>query len=231
MIENFNTKTHFAIAIDGPSGSGKSTIAKMIAQKLQCIYVDTGAMYRAIGLYLLRHHISMEEEEEIQKHLSNISIYLEHLNGIQKIYLNQEEVSEWIRTQEVGACASRIARYLSVREKLVNLQREIAKRHNVVMDGRDIGSVVLPNASIKIFLTANVEVRAKRRYDELQAKGESCTFAEIIKEIEARDYQDSHREYAPLIQVQDAIQIDSSYLSISQVVEKILEIVEKRLQT
>ena len=214
------------IAIDGPAGAGKSTIAKRVSAELSFIYVDTGAMYRAIALYLLRKEIRTDDSEIVKEALKEIEIAIQYVEGEQRVLLNGEDVSGKIRTEEVGNMASKAAALPCVREKLLELQRNLAKEHDVVMDGRDIGTNILPQAQLKIYLTASVDTRANRRYKELQEKKVDCDLEEIKKDIEQRDYQDMHRETAPLIQAKDAIYLDSSDLTIDQVVEKIKSLVK-----
>ena len=216
-----------SIAIDGPAGSGKSTVARLVAKKLGFVYVDTGAMYRTVGLYCAENSIDLENMDEVKKALQKVNIELKYDEGVQHIYLNGEDVSSAIRVQRIAEYASKVAAIGVVREKLVEMQRNIAENGNVVMDGRDIGTCVLPNAQLKIFLTASVEVRAKRRYDELVAKGEQCDLAEIEKDISERDYRDMHREIAPLKAAEDAVMLDSSDLNIDEVVEAIYEQAKK----
>ena len=216
----------FNIAIDGPAGAGKSTIAKRVSAELSFIYVDTGAMYRAIALYLLRKEIRTDDSEIVKEALKEIEIAIQYVEGEQRVLLNGEDVSGKIRTEEVGNMASKAAALPCVREKLLELQRNLAKEHDVVMDGRDIGTNILPQAQLKIYLTASVDTRANRRYKELQEKKVDCDLEEIKKDIEQRDYQDMHRETAPLIQAKDAIYLDSSDLTIDQVVEKIKSLVK-----
>ena len=216
----------YNIAIDGPAGAGKSTIAKRVSAELSFIYVDTGAMYRAIALYLLRKEIRTDDSEIVKKALKEIEIAIQYVEGEQRVLLNGEDVSGKIRTEEVGNMASKAAALPCVREKLLELQRNLAKEHDVVMDGRDIGTNILPQAQLKIYLTASVDTRANRRYKELQEKKVDCDLEEIKKDIEQRDYQDMHRETAPLIQAKDAIYLDSSDLTIDQVVEKIKSLVK-----
>ena len=216
----------YNIAIDGPAGAGKSTIAKRVSAELSFIYVDTGAMYRAIALYLLRKEIRTDDSEIVKKALKKIEIAIQYVEGEQRVLLNGEDVSGKIRTEEVGNMASKAATLPCVREKLLELQRNLAKEHDVVMDGRDIGTNILPQAQLKIYLTASVDTRANRRYKELQEKKVDCDLEEIKKDIEQRDYQDMHRETAPLIQAKDAIYLDSSDLTIDQVVEKIKSLVK-----
>ena len=210
------------VAIDGPAGAGKSTIAKSIAAKMGYVYVDTGAMYRAMALYFLRAGIASNDEEKISSVVDDISVSIKYEDGAQHVILNGEDVTGLIRTEEVGNMASASSVYAPVRSKLVALQQELAKTTDVIMDGRDIGTVVLPNADVKIFLTASVECRAKRRFDELVAKGMEADFDKIAKDIEERDYRDSHREISPLKQAEDAILVDSSDMTIDEVVNTII---------
>ncbi|MCR5195790.1 MAG: (d)CMP kinase [Pseudobutyrivibrio sp.] len=214
----------FNVAIDGPAGAGKSTIAKAVAKKMGYVYVDTGAMYRAMGLYFLRSNIASTDEEKIASVVDDINVSIKYEDGMQHVILNGEDVTGLIRTEEVGNMASASSVYGPVRSKLVALQQELAKTTDVIMDGRDIGTVVLPNADVKVFLTASVECRAKRRYDELVAKGEKPDFDKIAKDIEERDYRDSHREISPLKQAEDAVLVDSSDMTIDEVVNKIIDL-------
>lgn len=214
------------VAIDGPAGAGKSTIAKAIAKKMGYVYVDTGAMYRAMALYFLRSNISKDDEAKISSVVDDIAVSIKYEDGAQHVILNGEDVTGLIRTEEVGNMASATSVYGPVRAKLVALQQELAKTTDVIMDGRDIGTVVLPNADVKVFLTASVECRAKRRFDELVAKGELADFDKIAKDIEERDYRDSHREISPLKQADDAILVDSSEMTIDEVVNTIISLIE-----
>lgn len=218
----------YSIAIDGPAGAGKSTIAKQIAKKLGIIYVDTGAMYRAMALHLIRKGITSQNTDKISEACKDADITIEYEAGEQLVILNGENVNGCIRTEEVGNMASVGAANKDVRLKLVELQRELAKKADVIMDGRDIGTYVLPNADLKIFLTASSEVRAKRRFDELTAKGVDCNIEEIEKDIIERDRRDSTREFAPLKQAEDAVLIDSSDLTAQEVAVKIIELADKR---
>ena len=211
----------YNIAIDGPAGAGKSTIAKRVSGELSFIYVDTGAMYRAIALYLLRKDISATDVEAVKVALEDIEIAIQYVNGEQHVLLNGEDVSGQIRTEEVGNMASKSSALPCVRAKLLELQKKLAREHDVVMDGRDIGTNILPDAQLKIYLTASVDTRASRRYKELIEKGTDCDLEAIKKDIEQRDYQDMHRETAPLMQAKDAVYLDSSDMTIDQVVEKI----------
>ncbi len=213
------------IAIDGPAGAGKSTIAKLVAKELNAIYIDTGAMYRAMALYLLRNHIDIEDEKAMAECVASADISIRFVDGEQQVWLNGENVNGLIRTEEVSAMASVSSAKGVVRVKLVDLQRKLAEDHDVVMDGRDIGTHVLPNAKPKIFLTASSKVRAKRRYDELTARGESCDLDTIEKDIIERDERDKNREISPLRQAEDAILVDTSDMTIDQVKEKIISLI------
>ena len=214
----------YSIAIDGPAGAGKSTIAKLVAKELGLIYVDTGAMYRAMGLYFLRTSVDVENLSEVQAACESADITIEYRHGEQIVVLNGEEVNTLIRTEEVGKMASNVAKLKEVREKLVELQRKLAKTTGVIMDGRDIGTHVLPNANLKIYLTASSATRANRRYQELTDKGVNCNLDEIEADIIARDHQDMNREITPLRQAEDAVLVDSSNMTIDEVVEKIIEL-------
>ncbi len=217
----------YSIAIDGPAGAGKSTIAKAAAKRLGFIYVDTGAMYRAMGLYMLREGIDGDDEETQSARCAEAQITICYEDGVQQVYLNGENVNALIRTEEVGKMASAVARNKDVRLQLVYLQRALAERENVIMDGRDIGTYVLPDATCKIYLTASVEERGRRRFLELQAKGIDCDLEEIKADIEARDQQDMNRDFAPLRQAEDAVLLDSSDLGPEEVVEEVLRIFEE----
>ena len=207
------------IAIDGPAGAGKSTIAKRLAKKLGFIYVDTGAMYRAMAYYFLQHNIDAKDEKAIAAACPDVDVTITYENGEQQVLLNGENVNGVIRNEEVGNMASSTSVYPVVRKKLVELQRQLAKSADVIMDGRDIGTCVLPDAQVKIYLTASSATRAKRRYDELTEKGVSCDLAEIEKDIIDRDYRDMHRETSPLRQAEDAVLVDSSEMNIDEVVD------------
>ena len=219
----------YNIAIDGPAGAGKSTIAKRLAKELGYVYVDTGAMYRAMAYYFLKNQVDTNDEEAIAKACPNVNVTIAYQDGEQQVLLNGENVNGVIRKEEVGKTASTTSVYPVVRAKLMDLQRELAMKENVIMDGRDIGTVVLPNADVKIFLTASSKVRAKRRYDELTEKGVECDFDEIEKDIIDRDYRDMHRETAPLKQAEDAVLLDSSELDIDGVVNKMKEIIKEAI--
>ena len=208
----------YNIAIDGPAGAGKSTIAKIVAKKLGFIYVDTGAMYRTMALACFRDNISQDDEASVVKKCQNVKVTLAYENGTQKVFLNGEDVSTEIRQEVIGNMTSAIAVYSPVRKILVNMQQELAKTNEVVMDGRDIGSAVLPNADLKIYLTASSRTRATRRYKELVEKGQVCDIDEIERDIKDRDYRDMHREVSPLVQADDAVLIDSSDMDIDTVI-------------
>lgn len=214
----------YNIAIDGPAGAGKSTVAKQIARKKGYIYVDTGAMYRAMALFLLENGILPEESEKISEKCKEADISIVYENGEQVVLLNGRNVNGLIRTEAVGNMASASSVNGDVRKKLVELQQKLAKEANVVMDGRDIGTIVLPDADLKIYLTASSAVRAKRRFDELTAKGETCNIDVIRKDIEERDFRDMHRDISPLKQAADAILVDSSDMTIEEVIKEILDL-------
>lgn len=219
----------YSVAIDGPAGAGKSTIAKQIAKKLGFIYVDTGAMYRAMAVYFLRKGIGAEEEEKIAQACKEADITITYEDGMQQVLLNGENVTGLLRTEEVGNMASASSVYPVVRLKLVELQRKLAKTSSVIMDGREIGTFVLPDADVKVYLTASSLCRAKRRYAELQEKGAlgEKTLESIQADIEERDYRDMNREFAPLRQAEDAVLVDSSYMTIEQVIDTITALIEK----
>lgn len=214
----------YQIAIDGPAGAGKSTIAKRVAKTKKFIYVDTGAMYRAMAYYLLSEKVNPEDEEAVSKECLGAQITIEYQDGEQVVLLNGENVNGVLRTEEVGNMASVTSKNKKVRERLTQLQKELAQTNNVVMDGRDIGTCVLPHADVKVYLTASAAVRAKRRYDELAAKGETCDIQKIEEDIIKRDEQDMNREIAPLKQAEDAVLIDSSDMTIDEVVKAILNL-------
>lgn len=219
----------YAVAIDGPAGAGKSTIAKRLSAGLGVIYVDTGAMYRAMALYMIKKGISAEDNEGISKACQDADISIDFVNGEQVVILNGENVNGLIRTEEVSRMASISSKNPDVRTKLMELQRKLAKTKSVVMDGRDIGTVVLPDAKVKIYLTASSAVRAKRRYDELTAKGEKCDLAVIEADIIERDERDMNREIAPLKQADDAVLVDTSDMGIDEVHQRLLDIVNEKI--
>lgn len=213
-----------SVAIDGPVGAGKSSVARESAKRLGFIYVDTGALYRGVALYASRKGADLNVPDNVTALLPEIKVELKIENGIQKIFLCGEDVSEEIRLPEISMAASSVSSIPEVREFLLELQRDIAKNNNVLMDGRDIGTVVLPDAQLKIFITANPEIRAKRRYDELAAKGVETTFEQVLNDLNRRDYQDSHRAVAPLKMAENAVLVDTSELSFEESVEKIVEL-------
>ncbi len=214
------------IAIDGPAGAGKSTIAKTVSAEMGYIYVDTGALYRAVALYITENNIP---DSDIGESLRHADISLKFIDGVQRVYSGDRDVSELIRTPEISMAASRTSAIPAVREYLFGLQQKIARENNVIMDGRDIGTVVLPNADVKIYLTASPEERADRRYRELAEKGDCPPYEDILKDIIQRDYQDMHRETAPLKQAEDAVLVDSTNLTLEQVVKKITEIIREKI--
>lgn len=221
---------NYSIAIDGPAGAGKSTIAKKIAEKLKIVYVDTGAMYRAMGLYFLRHQIRADETKKIEAACDEIQIAIEYVNGEQQVILNGENVTLFLRTEEVGNMTSACSVNAKVREKLVELQQKLAKTTSVIMDGRDIGTMVLKDADLKIYLTASSYTRAKRRWIELTNKGISCNIEEIEKDIIERDYRDMNRDISPLTQAEDAVLVDSSEMDIDEVVGYILKLLREKVR-
>ena len=218
-----------AVAIDGPSGAGKSTIARKVAGELGFLYIDTGALYRSIGYYVLKKGGDPEKREDVEAALPGIRLELRHADGVQRVFLNGEDVSDQIRTPAVSMAASHVSAFPAVRAFLLELQRKMAQEHNVIMDGRDIGTVVLPDAELKIFLTATPEDRARRRYEELVEKGEAVTFDEVLKDVIQRDYNDTHRDIAPLRQAEDAVLADTTGFELPQSVALIRSLVEKKL--
>ena len=215
-----------SVALDGPSGAGKSTMAKAAAKEFGFIYVDTGALYRAIGLFMLNNGISTTDESAVSARLSELDIQLKFIDGEQKVFLNGKDVSSTIRKNEVSMAASNVSALPPVRIFLLELQQSIGEKNNVVMDGRDIGTVVLPNADVKIFLTASAEERARRRCEELKERGEQVDFDKLLKEINERDYNDSHREIAPLKQADDAILLDTTGNEIDQSISLIIQLIK-----
>ena len=217
------------IAIDGPAGAGKSTIAKSASKELGFIYVDTGALYRTVGLNALRLGKNTKSEEEVVPTLENLQVSLRFVDGEQRVFLGEEDVSAAIRQNEVSMAASNVSAIPKVREFLFDLQRDIARKNNCIMDGRDIGTVVLPDAKIKIYLTASAEARADRRYKELVEKGQEVNYDDILREIELRDYQDTHREIAPLKKAEDAILVDTTKLTLEESIDYMLKVIKEQL--
>lgn len=219
----------FNVAIDGPAGAGKSSIARAAAKELGFIYVDTGALYRAVGVYGLRNGVDNKNADAVASMLPNISVELKFQDGVQHVYLNGEDVSEEIRTPPASMAASDVSAVPAVRQFLFDLQRDIAAKNDCIMDGRDIGTVVLPNAQVKIFLTASPEARAMRRYKELQEKGAKDTYEEVLADLLQRDYNDSHRAVAPLKPAEDSITVDNSGLSLDDSIEQVLSVIRAAL--
>lgn len=218
----------YSIAIDGPAGAGKSTIAKEIAKRLSFVYIDTGAMYRAMAVYFMENKADTEDYAEMEKLCEKVDVVITYEEGVQQVLLNGENVTGRLRTEEVGKMASKTSQCPAVRKKLVLLQQKLAQSTDVIMDGRDIGTYVLPGATLKIYLTASVAARAKRRFDELVQKGENPDLQVITADIEKRDYADMHREHSPLRQAEDAVYLDTSDMGIVQVAEKIIRMFEER---
>ncbi|MBR4113688.1 MAG: (d)CMP kinase [Anaerotignum sp.] len=221
----------FAIAVDGPAGSGKSTVAKAVARKLGIVYVDTGAMYRTVALHCIQEGISLADEAAVVASLDGLNMRIQPDTDGQKIFLNEEDVTAKIRTAEIGRGASDVGAYQKVRERMVEIQQKMAKELSVIMDGRDIGTVVLPEAEVKIYLDAGVEERARRRVGELEAKGETADFEEIKKLIIQRDYNDMNREHSPLKKADDAVVLDSTSMTVEEVQQAILDIVQERVKS
>lgn len=220
---------YVSVAIDGPMGAGKSTIARAAAERLGFVYADTGALYRAVGLYCHRKGIDMKRASAVAAQLDEISLEIKRIDGVQHVFLNDEDVSVEIRLPEISMAASAVSAVPEVRTALLDMQRIIAENNDVIMDGRDIGTVVLPDADVKIFLTASPEIRAKRRYDELRAKGREVTFEEVLDDLNKRDYDDSHRAAAPLRVAEDAVTADTSMLDFEQSVELVCGLIKERL--
>ena len=217
---------HKSIAVDGPSGAGKSTLAKLLARRLGFLYVDTGAIYRTVGLRAYRAGVDPEDEAAVTALLDGLDIELKYgADGLQHMYLDGEDVTDAIRQHVISRYTSGVSAIPAVRAFLLERQRDMAREHDVIMDGRDIGTVVLPNAQVKIYLTASSMVRARRRYDELTAKGETCDLEKIRQDIEDRDYRDMHRETSPLKQADDAVLVDTSDMTIEQVIDRIVELI------
>ena len=217
------------VAIDGPAGAGKSTISRAAADKLGFIYVDTGALYRSVGVYALRNGIDTKSREKLKGALPKIKVELGFKDGVQQVFLNGEDVSDEIRLPKSSMAASDVSAVPEVRSFLFDLQRNIAEKNNCIMDGRDIGTVVLPNATVKIFLTASPESRAMRRYKELSAKGTAVSYEEVLSDLKERDYNDSHREIAPLKPAKDSITVDTTLLSLDESIEKITDIIREHM--
>lgn len=217
------------IAIDGPSGAGKSSLAKQLAQELGYLYVDTGAMYRAIGLYAVRRGADPKNAEQVEPLLPEIGLDIRLVEGTQHIYLNGEDVSTDIRAEEIGMAASGVSAIPAVRQFLLDTQRDLARANNVLMDGRDIGTVILPHAQVKIFLTASDTARAQRRYKELVEKGQNPDYEQVLADIRQRDYQDSHRAVAPLRQAEDAVLVDTSELNLEESLEALKEVIREKV--
>lgn len=219
----------FNIAIDGPAGAGKSTIAKAVAKRLGMIYVDTGAMYRAMALFMLREKVDLQDTAGIIEKCGAAHITIRYEDGVQAVFLNGENVNAYLRTEEVGNAASAVSPVPEVRKKLVELQQKLASERDCIMDGRDIGTCVLPNAQLKLYLTASSAVRAKRRYDELTSKGETCDPEKIKADIEERDYRDTHRETSPLKQAEDAVLMDTSEMTVEEVIDKLISLCKEKM--
>ena len=218
-----------SVAIDGPAGAGKSTLAKRLAKELGYLYVDTGAMYRSIGLFALRKGVDPKDEAAVTALLPQIQIELRYVDGAQRVLLCGEDVSEAIRAEEVGMATSAVSAHPPVRAFLLELQRGMARTHDILMDGRDIGTVILPNASVKIFLTASAEARATRRFRELQEKGVDTDFETVLEDIRRRDYQDSHRATAPLRQAEDAVLVDTSEMDLEESFQALKSLILSRV--
>lgn len=221
----------YSIALDGPAGTGKTTVAKMVAEKLDFLYVDTGAMYRALAVYFLDNGTDTNDESAMGEALKEVTVTISHENGEQRVIVNGNDVTGRLRTEEVSKMASVTSQYAVVRGKLLDLQRSIATKNNVIMDGRDIGTVVLPNATLKVFLTATPEVRALRRYKQLEEQGklDGATLSSIEEDIRERDYRDSHRKNAPLSKADDAVEVDTSEISLDEEIKLILDMISERM--
>ena len=221
---------HYCVALDGPAGAGKSTVAKAVAKNLEILYVDTGALYRSLALFAINNNVSCSNEENVLKILDKANVELKYVDKVQRVFLNGEDVSEKIRTPEISMGASDISAIPAVRQFLLDLQRKIAKENSVIMDGRDIGTVILPDAEVKIFITASAEIRAKRRYDELIEKGQDVVYEDVLKDVIERDYNDSHRKIAPLKQADDAVLLDTSSLSLDESIDAVIEIINNKIK-
>ena len=216
------------IAIDGPAGAGKSTIAKAVAKRLGIIYLDTGAMYRSVAYFMLKRGIDVTDEEKVGEALGELTMDIRYENGVQQIYVADENVTPYLREPHMSKAASDVSALPAVRYKMVELQRQFARTHDVVLDGRDIGTFVLPDAGCKFFMTASPEERAKRRHKELVEKGSACTLKEVLDDINKRDHNDSHRAVAPLKAAEDAVRIDTTDMSIDEVTEEVIRLVEEK---
>lgn len=223
------TKKYFAVAIDGPSGAGKSTIARILAKELGFLYMDTGALYRTVGYAMIQKGIDPSDAENVESSLSSLDVSLKHIDGTQHIILNGNDVTNFIRTPDISSAASSVSAIPAVRRSLFELQRETARKNNVIMDGRDIGTVVLPDADVKIFLTASAEDRAHRRFEELQAKGIQTSYESVLEDMKRRDYNDSHRSAAPLKAAEDAIHVDTTGNTLEKSVELLKQLVTDTL--
>ena len=221
---------HYCVALDGPAGAGKSTVAKAVAKNLEILYVDTGALYRSLALFAINNNVDCRDEENVLKILDKANVELKYVDKVQRVFLNGEDVSEKIRTPEISMGASDISAIPAVRQFFLDLQRKIAKENSVIMDGRDIGTVILPDAEVKIFITASAEIRAKRRYDELIEKGQDVVYEDVLKDVIERDYNDSHRKIAPLKQADDAILLDTSSLSLNESIDAVIEIINNKIK-
>ena len=219
----------YNVAVDGPAGAGKSTIAKLVAKEKGYIYVDTGAMYRGLAIHFLKKGISPEDKEAVAKACIDADVSIVYENGVQQVYLNGENITGMLRTEEVGNMASKTSAIPAVREKLLELQKTLAREKDVIMDGRDIGTCVLPEADVKVYLTASSLVRARRRYRELTEKGIACDLKEIEQDILDRDHRDMHREHSPLVQAEDAVYLDSSDMTLDQVVDAIGRLIDQKI--
>ena len=219
----------FKIAIDGPGGAGKSTVAKAVARELGIVYVDTGALYRTIGYYVRSKDVSPKDNEEVTALLPEISIEVKYLDGSQRVYLNGEDLGDKIRTPEMSMYASAVSAIPAVRSFLLDTQRDIARKNSVIMDGRDIGTVILPDAEVKIFMTASAECRAKRRYNELTAKGVEAKYEDVLREMNERDHNDSTRDIAPTAAAEDAVLLDTSDMSFDEVVAAVIDLTNKKI--
>ena len=219
----------YRVALDGPSGAGKSTVAKAVAKKLGIVYVDTGALYRTLALHANNCGVACDDEKNVLDILYTANIELKYIDETQAVFLNGEDVSGLIRTPEISMGASAISAIPAVREFLLDLQRKIAYENSVIMDGRDIGTVIIPDAEVKIFITAAPEIRAKRRYDELIEKGQKVEFDDVLKDVIQRDYNDSHRDISPLKQADDAVLLDTSYLNLEESIDKAIDIIKEKV--